>query len=56
MISFLKEEEKFIFNDQNRIKQILINLVGNAIKFQNEGDIKIIVSMFHGYLRLEVLD
>ena len=45
-----------IFNDKNRIKQIVINFVSNAIKFQENGVILVIISMFDGYLRLEVLD
>ncbi|EGR29697.1 phospholipid-translocating p-type flippase family protein, putative [Ichthyophthirius multifiliis] len=33
----------FIHSDQNRIRQVLINLIGNALKFTKQGSITIIV-------------
>lgn len=41
LISDLEAGEQQVFADENRIRQVLINLIGNAIKFSDEGSITI---------------
>jgi len=51
--------EKFIFTDENRLKQIIINLIGNAIKFTFHGGVEISIEKdpsVPAHLRLSVRD
>ncbi len=46
----------FILGDRTKAKQIVMNLVGNAIKFTNKGSVKVHTSIEHNKLKLEVED
>ncbi|HCB01971.1 MAG TPA: hypothetical protein DEP19_06275, partial [Anaerolineae bacterium] len=45
-----------IYSDQNKIKQIVLNLLSNAAKFTHAGKIKISVAHENAILKIDVLD
>ncbi len=45
-----------IYNDKKRINQILVNLIGNAIKFTEEGKISITIQRSIGNIEISVKD
>ncbi len=51
-----KEECKLIIADEDRLKQILTNLVGNSIKYTEEGEVKVNISTDEEYLVIKVID
>jgi len=46
----------FLFGDSLRISQVLINLLNNAIKFTDHGNIKIVISNNGDIFKFEVID
>jgi PAS domain S-box-containing protein len=46
----------FIYTDQKKLNQVLINLLGNAVKFTNEGRINLFIHLLDDKLYFEVND
>ncbi|MCB9110069.1 MAG: GAF domain-containing protein [Anaerolineales bacterium] len=47
---------KPIFSDQDKVKQIVLNLLSNAAKFTHEGNIDLILTQQDGYFQVAVKD
>ncbi len=54
--SFTTPVPRVVRTDATKVRQVLSNLVGNAVKFTNDGSIGIEVSATEGMLRVRVVD
>lgn len=51
-----KNIPKFFYSDKNRLKQILINLVSNALKYTQEGTVTVKLTMITDGIKFSVTD
>jgi signal transduction histidine kinase/CheY-like chemotaxis protein len=51
-----EDTPQFIYGDPTRLRQIIINLVGNALKFTDTGEIRVLVDTQDEALRIRVID
>ncbi len=56
LLNNLPDNLPLITADENRLQQILLNLLGNAIKFTHEGDIKISGQQKKNFLHISISD
>lgn len=50
------EDQAIIMGDRDRLKQLLLNLVDNAIKYTHEGEVTLSLYKDNGWVRLSVQD
>lgn len=50
------ELPEFIYSDPFRMRQILLNIIGNAVKFTSEGSVNVESSYGNGYLKFLISD
>ncbi|CAD8100407.1 unnamed protein product [Paramecium primaurelia] len=55
-INYENKAPRYIYSDSSRLKQIMINLLGNAFKFTDDGSVTIKVSLINQKLDVSVID
>lgn len=56
LIDIAPDVPQFVSTDESKLMQVLINLIGNAVKFTHEGGIAVRIGLNGDHLRFEVED
>jgi PAS domain S-box-containing protein len=51
-----KEVPEVVVSDPRRIRQVIVNLVSNGIKYTDKGEVRIIVGSLNGSIHVKVID
>lgn len=56
LCNMIPDDLPLAYADENRLQQILLNLVGNGIKYTHRGSVFVSAKRIHGHIQVEVAD